>query len=870
MTDADHYQIQLSTASSFAVITHQGTAPGADSPTYTVPDGSDLPDAKYYWRVRGVTSVGVAGKWSVAWVITIDTTGPAMPVLTAPAMNAGTADTTPTFTWNAVSGAKGYHIQIADNPDFTNPVEGDPTTTSFTPLTPLGYKVYYWRVQAKDAYGNWGSYTSPANRFTATIHKLPKDGANTTALQPTFQWAALANAQEYIFELSRDAEFTDVVWPYIGTALSTKPGTALATGTYYWHVRVKVGGIYGDWMPTWTLIITSAKPVAPVLTTPASGAITNDSTPTLSWNGVTNGHTYQVQIDNNGTFTSPEQDVTVGVGPTSYIASELPDGVYSWRVRALNSVGAPGAWSTKRTFTIDTIPAGVPILVAPLDGASVTNPKLLLSWQAVTGATRYQLQLDTDPDFPLPVIDAGTALSYKSPTPLSRGVYSLARADGRPGGQRLGVERNPFVYPRRRANRARLHAGTDRFSWKLSQLLNRRSVSTSEPTVQPPVEPTIEPPTATPDPNLLIIESDDPQVQRAGDWTAHDTAQASGGRYLYSTGSDQDTLSLTFTGGRVDVIYVQHPALGSFVLELDGTVIQTVLSAGPEAFGARVSLNIGTGTHTLRILPVGVIAIDAFAVDSQVIAPPTPEPTIFPTDQPTSESTGEPTSEPTAESTGMPMPTPNGPLPILNMPLVDSCETDAGWQVSGEWRLDEQAGYHGRSWFADSTARGQTSTLIALVLLDLRAAQQPELRFWQRLTLSSSDLAAVDLSLDGGQTWQPLDTQPGSQTEWSQRIIDLTPYRGQIVRLRFRLETPGSVPEGAITGGWWIDELIVQEALVIPPTPEPTLTPLPTDTPTEPPTTTPEPMETPTDIPTATAIPTEPTAEPIVEPVGAT
>jgi len=36
-----------------------------------------------------------------------------MPVLTAPAMNAGTTDTTPTFTWLAPAGAKGYRFQLA-------------------------------------------------------------------------------------------------------------------------------------------------------------------------------------------------------------------------------------------------------------------------------------------------------------------------------------------------------------------------------------------------------------------------------------------------------------------------------------------------------------------------------------------------------------------------------------------------------------------------------------------------------------------------------------------------------------------------------------------------------------------------------------
>ena len=88
-----------------------------------------------------------------------------------------------------------------------------------------------------------------------------------------------ADAQEYNFELSTDASFTTIVWPYTGAALSTVPGTALTPGTYYWHVRVKVGGIYGAWMPTWTVIITPPKPGQTVLLAPASGALTNDNTP---------------------------------------------------------------------------------------------------------------------------------------------------------------------------------------------------------------------------------------------------------------------------------------------------------------------------------------------------------------------------------------------------------------------------------------------------------------------------------------------------------------------------------------------------------------------------------------------------------------
>jgi len=135
-----------------------------------------------------------------------------------------------------------------------------------------------------------------------------------------------------------------------------------------------------------------------------------------------------VQIDNNGTFTSPEQDVIVGVGPTSYIASDLADGKYSWRVRALNSDDAPGPWSTKRTFTVDTMAPPAPVLIAPLDGASSTNTKLALSWGAVSGAARTSSR-STARDLPLPVIDVGTARTYQPPR-RSRAHVPLARARG--------------------------------------------------------------------------------------------------------------------------------------------------------------------------------------------------------------------------------------------------------------------------------------------------------------------------------------------------------------------------------------------------------------------------------------------------------
>lgn len=82
---------------------------------------SVLSDAKYYWHVRARDAAGNWGSWSMPFAVTVDATPPARPVLLAPAHNVTTADSTPFFRWNAVSGVVLYQLQVDDNGDFSSP-----------------------------------------------------------------------------------------------------------------------------------------------------------------------------------------------------------------------------------------------------------------------------------------------------------------------------------------------------------------------------------------------------------------------------------------------------------------------------------------------------------------------------------------------------------------------------------------------------------------------------------------------------------------------------------------------------------------------------------------------------------------------------
>ena len=115
---------------------------------------------------------------------------------------------------------------------------------------------------------------------------------------------------------------------------------------------------------------------------------------------------------------------------------------------------------------------------------------------------------------------------------------------------------------------------------------------------------------------LTLVESEDILVEQAGTWTSQSAGSASGGSYLYNTGSLDDTLTLLIEGSTFEIVYVAGPTLGMMAVEVDGTVLST-----PSTFAASTTYNqvftinyLDPGIHTLRVYGQenSLIAIDAF------------------------------------------------------------------------------------------------------------------------------------------------------------------------------------------------------------------------------------------------------------------
>jgi hypothetical protein len=91
---------------------------------------------------------------------------------------------------------------------------------------------------------------------------------------------------------------------------------------------------------------------APSLVSPANDARFSPGTAiTFDWSDVSGAANYTIQIDDSESFSAPlivNQTTTA----SQFTTSTLPTRRMWWRVRANDSAGAPGAWSSIRRFEV--------------------------------------------------------------------------------------------------------------------------------------------------------------------------------------------------------------------------------------------------------------------------------------------------------------------------------------------------------------------------------------------------------------------------------------------------------------------------------------------------------------------------------------
>lgn len=372
--------------------------------------------------------------------ITIATTA-SPSLLTAKAGNANV-----TLNWSGVSGASSYNIYrgVSSSGPFTKLNTSIVSTATYTDSTASNGTTYYYYVTALSSNGESassniasampGSPTLAAPTLSAQGYNTVINGSTTPGI--TLTWTAVTGATQYDLYRSSSpgGEGTvsyklNVAQNNSGTLYTTYSEAAPAGTTYYYQVVAVGPGGEGVLSNEASATVGAAALAAPLLKGTTSGTQT-----ALTWSAVANAVSYNV-YRNVTTGSYPGSLTLYKQGLTSTTLSEtgLTTGtMYTYSVTAVNT-GGEGTRSNQVPLTVGAAPLPATLIAATVRGdyAGGVTKFVLVQWDAVAGASSYDLYRSTSPggEGATPVAtgvgSAGVMISYNDGLDNATGKSTL-------------------------------------------------------------------------------------------------------------------------------------------------------------------------------------------------------------------------------------------------------------------------------------------------------------------------------------------------------------------------------------------------------------------------------------------------------------
>jgi hypothetical protein len=424
--------------------TYTFIVPGATATSFTVPAGALGSGDKVVWNVRARSGDRSGPPSTYLYFQTPPEVAIPTPVADAPGTTTEpgpvVSSLTPTFTWHLPDGADasavtGYQLTLFNktlNKTFTYTIVGA-TTTSFT--LPAGVLANgnnaVWNVRARrgDRSGAPSAYLNfqaPAEvAIPVPVADAPgsttEPGPVLTTLTPTFTWhlpdsantSVVTGYQVTVFNKTLNKSFAYVITG-AGTTSFTLPAGVLRKGDKaVWNVRAQNGSRAGAPSAYLHFQAPAAEVQLPAPTakspgsTAAPGAVIETVTPTFTWEPVSVGTGYQINVFDVTQNKAYTYTVT-GAGTGSFTvptSAPLPAGhKFVWNVRVMDG-DRSGPPSTYLYFqTPPPVQQALPTPVADGPGTTtepgpvVATLRPTLTWHLpdgvdATGVTGYQLNV---------------------------------------------------------------------------------------------------------------------------------------------------------------------------------------------------------------------------------------------------------------------------------------------------------------------------------------------------------------------------------------------------------------------------------------------------------------------------------------------
>lgn len=144
--------------------------------------GFNLPDKKYFWKVRSREGSGNWGGWSATWSFIVDNQAPIPPETQSPISASESSDATPRMDWDDVEDAVLYELHVMNYLDSTVVTDTSLVNSEYTIQTAVADGAYFWKVRCRDRAGNWGDWSPSSSVLIVT-------GAEVV---PDIQWSNVA------------------------------------------------------------------------------------------------------------------------------------------------------------------------------------------------------------------------------------------------------------------------------------------------------------------------------------------------------------------------------------------------------------------------------------------------------------------------------------------------------------------------------------------------------------------------------------------------------------------------------------------------------------------------------------------------------
>ena len=300
----------------------------------------------------------------------------------APTVNITTASGKPKLSWKAVTGADSYNVYYStDGVNYSLLITT--TKTSVTHTSAVIGTTYYYKIKAVAVIDDESILSgNSAVKSIRCIPAAPTVNITTAYGKPKLSWNAITGADSYNVYYSTDGESYSLL---INTTKTSVTHTSAVIGTTYYYKVKAVAVIDDESIVSGDSAVKSmqCKPKAPTVTISRA-----NGKPRLTWKVITGADKYYIYRSTDGTSFS----YLTNTSKTSYINSGASSGTkYYYKVTAVAVINdeevESGTNAAKSMITT---------LKKPTVKITTANGKPKLTWNAVTGANKYEIYRSID------------------------------------------------------------------------------------------------------------------------------------------------------------------------------------------------------------------------------------------------------------------------------------------------------------------------------------------------------------------------------------------------------------------------------------------------------------------------------------------